>query len=95
DANIDDQPRTIIDSYHSETGEKYLEQTKIYPELPMYYIQSLYYFLGHLKETFVNGKITFLDICNLDLVQNVQQILLAIRESARTNDIVQLSNNRK
>ncbi|CAF0867048.1 unnamed protein product [Didymodactylos carnosus] len=51
DVNIEDPPRTIIDSYHSETGEKYLKQAKLYPELPMYYIQSLYYFFAYYSCT--------------------------------------------
>ena len=86
--NFDDQ--TLIDSFHVETNERFLEFSQHHPELPLIFVQSFYYFLGHLKESMVNqiSRSTFTELTSFELVYKVQETIVAVREAARTGDIV-------
>lgn len=87
-ANVDDQ--ILIDSFHAETSDKFLQFSQQNPEIPLIFIQSFYYFLGHLKESLSNQtfRSTFVELTTFDIVYKVQETIVAIREAARTGDIV-------
>ena len=86
--NSEDQ--TLIDSFHAETNEKFLDFSHDHPEIPLIFVQSFYYFLGHLKESMINqiSRSTFTELTSFDLIHKVQETIVAVREAARTGDIV-------
>ena len=86
--NFDDQ--ILIDSFHSDTNEKFSEFSYANPEIPLLFIQSFYYFIGHLKESLINQipRSTFTELTSFDIVSKVQETIVAIREAARTGEIV-------
>jgi hypothetical protein len=85
---LDDQ--ILIDSFHPETNEKFVRFCDQHPELPPMFVQSFYYFLGHLKEFLINQPLrsTFTDLTSFEIVSKVQETIIAVREAARTGDIV-------
>ena len=86
--NCDDQ--ILIDSFHSDTNEKFLQFSNDNPEIPLIFIQSLYYFIGHLKESLINQipRSTFTELTSFEIVYKVQETIVATREAARTGEIV-------
>ncbi|CAF0724769.1 unnamed protein product [Adineta steineri] len=86
--NTDEQ--ILIDSFHSDTNEKFIEFSNENPEIPLIFIQSFYYFIGHLKESLINHipRSTFTDLTSFEIVYKVQETIVAIREAARTGEIV-------
>ena len=86
--NFDDQ--VLIDSFHSDTNEKFFEFSNENPEIPLIFIQSFYYFIGHLKESLINQipRSTFTELTSFEIVYKVQETIVAIREAARTGEIV-------
>ncbi|UJR33477.1 hypothetical protein I4U23_020922 [Adineta vaga] len=86
--NTEDQ--ILIDSFHSDTNDKFEEFSKENPEIPLIFIQSFYYFMGHLKESLINQipRSTFTDLTSFEIVYKVQEAIVAIREAARTGEIV-------
>ena len=60
------------------------------PEIPLIFIQSFYYFIGHLKESLINQipRSTFTELTSFEIVYKVQEAIVAIREAARTGEIV-------
>jgi predicted dehydrogenase len=86
--NFDDQ--LLIDSFHSDTNEKFVEFSDENPEIPLIFIQAFYYFIGHLKESLINQipRSTFTELTSFDIVYKVQEAIVAIREAARTGEIV-------
>lgn len=89
--NVEDQ--VLINSFHSDTNEKFLEFSLENPEIPLLFIQSFYYFIGHLKESLINQihRSTFTELTSFDIVHQVQETIVAIREAARTGEIVPIS----
>ncbi|CAF3530211.1 unnamed protein product [Rotaria sordida] len=87
--NIDDQ--ILIDSFHSDTSEKFSQFSYENPEIPLIFIQSFYYFIGHLKESLINQipRSTFTELTSFEIVCKVQEAIVAIREAARTAPITQ------
>jgi predicted dehydrogenase len=86
--NIDDQ--LLVDSFHSDTNERFSRFAIENPEIPLLFIQSFYYFIGHLKESLINQipRSTFTELTSFDIVYKVQEAIIAIREAARTGEIV-------
>jgi predicted dehydrogenase len=80
----------LIDSFHSDTNEKFEEFSRENPEIPLIFIQSFYYFIGHLKESLINQipRSTFTELTSFEIVYKVQETIVAIREAARTGEIV-------
>ncbi|CAF1510750.1 unnamed protein product, partial [Adineta steineri] len=87
--NTDEQ--ILIDSFHSDTNEKFIEFSNENPEIPLIFIQSFYYFIGHLKESLINHipRSTFTELTSFEIVYKVQETIVAIREAARTVPITQ------
>ncbi|CAF3889543.1 unnamed protein product [Rotaria magnacalcarata] len=86
--NFDDQ--ILIDSFHSDTNEKFSQFSFENPEIPLIFIQSFYYFIGHLKESLLNQipRSTFTELTSFEIVYKVQETIVAIREATRTGEIV-------
>jgi len=86
--HCDDQ--ILIDSFHSDTNEKFLEYSIENPEIPLLFIQSFYYFIGHLKESLINQipRSTFTELTAFEIISKVQETIVAVREAARTGEIV-------
>lgn len=80
----------LIDSFHSDTNEKFSQFSLENPEIPLIFIQSLYYFMGHLKESLMNQipRSTFTELTSFEIIYKVQETIVAIREAARTGEIV-------
>ncbi|CAF0728025.1 unnamed protein product [Adineta ricciae] len=93
--NTEDQ--ILIDSFHSDTNEKFADFSKENPEIPLIFIQSFYYFIGHLKESLINQipRSTFTELTSFDIVYKVQEAIVAIREAARTGEIVPITRDNK
>ena len=89
--NVEDQ--LLINSFHSDTNEKFSEFSSENPEIPLLFIQSFYYFIGHLKESLINQipRSTFTELTSFEIVHQVQETIVAIREAARTGEIVPIS----
>ena len=86
--NLDDQ--ILIDSFHSDTNEKFSAFSLEHPEIPLILIQSFYYFIGHLKESLINRipRSTFTELTSFDIIYKVQETIVAVREAARTDEII-------
>ena len=86
--NSDDQ--ILIDSFHSDTNEKFSKFSYDYPEIPLIFIQSFYYFIGHLKESLISQipRSTFTELTSFEIIYKVQETIVAVREAARTGEIV-------
>jgi len=84
------EEQILIDSFHSDTNEKFSEFSNENPEIPLIFIQSFYYFIGHLKESLINQipRSTFTELTSFEIVYKVQETIVAIREAARTGEIV-------
>lgn len=89
--NCEDQ--LLINSFHSDTNEKFSQFSSENPEIPLLFIQSFYYFIGHLKESLINQipRSTFTELTSFEIVHQVQETIVAIREAARTGEIVPIT----
>ena len=50
----------------------------------------MHYFIGHLKESLTSQvpRSTFAELTSFDIVYKVQETIVAVREAARTGEIV-------